>query len=772
MAKLSVDRAVRRNAMIVLLFFIGAFALLSLRVLAIQVGDYARYQEIVIDQLTREAKINAERGDIYDTNMEVLATNVTVWRVFISPRDIAAAEEARLKAKAEGGEKAAAASDIPQAELIAAGLAEILGESAEVQADKVLELAADTKKLDKTVARNVEEEEAKAVRAFIAEHNLQTQIYLEATTKRAYNYDNLAAHVLGFTGTDGNGLFGLEKEYDEQLSGEPGRYIIARDAYAREMPFKYQSYIDAKDGYNLVTTINMRIQYELERQLEATLIESGAGNRVCGIVMDVNTGAIRAMATKGDFDLNDPWTLDEASAFTLANSGYAEGSEEYKALLSELRYAMWNNKAVTELYEPGSTFKILTSAMCLEEKVVSPSDPFYCSGSLMVEGWSKPIHCHKTTGHGHVTFTTGLQQSCNPVLMTIAQRLGISAFVNYFNAFGYMEKTGIDLPGEASTIFHSSMSIVDLATASFGQNFKVTPINQLTAICAVANGGYLVTPHLYDRFVDDEGNVIERYTETARRQVVSTETCRTLIDILEEGVSGDGGAKNAYVAGYRVAAKTGTSEKRDKLDANGEKSFRVGSCVAFAPAEDPQIAVLIMVDEPMNGRVYGSIVAAPYVANLLKVVLPYMGIEASYTEAELAKLEVNLLDYTGWLVEDAITSMGYVELDYTVVGDGTKVTAQIPAGGSQLAKDTGRVIFYCGDAQPEDTVTVPDVMGRSASAANKLLIDAGLNIRIEGTQNYQSGAGAVVVAQSPAGDTVVTPGTIVTVEFRYLDGTD
>ncbi|MBQ3126509.1 MAG: PASTA domain-containing protein, partial [Clostridia bacterium] len=539
-----------------------------------------------------------------------------------------------------------------------------------------------------------------------------------------------------------------------------------------EMPFKYESYIEAEDGLNMVTTIDLRIQYELERQLEATLADSGAANRVCGIAMDVKTGAIRAMATKGDFDLNDPWTLNEVSALTLANSGYAEGSEEYKALLNELRYAMWNNKAVTELYEPGSTFKIITSAMCLEEDVVSPSDQFYCSGGLIVEGWSKPIHCHKTTGHGHVTFTTGLQQSCNPVLMTIAQRLGIDKFVSYFSAFGYKEKTGIDLPGEASTIFHSTMGNVDLATASFGQNFKVTPIAQLTAICAVANGGYLVTPHLLEAFVDGDGNVVERYEETERRQVVSAETCETLVQILEEGVSGDGGAKNAYVAGYRVAAKTGTSQKRDKMDENGEDTLRVGSCVAFAPAEDPQIAVLIMVDEPMNGSVYGSIVAAPYVANFLKVVLPYMGIEASYTEAELAKLEVNLLDYTGWLVEDAVTSMGYVGLDYKIVGEGTKVTAQIPAGGSQLAKDTGCVIFYCGDAAPKDSVTVPNVMGRSASAANKLLIDAGLNVRIEGTQNYQSGVGAVVVAQSPAADTVVTPGTIVTVEFRYLDGTD
>lgn len=769
MAKHNVDRGVRGRARFVVLVFVCAFLLLSIRVLAIQIGDNERYQSVVIDQLTREATLSAKRGDIYDTNMEVLATNVTVWRVFISPRDIVSAEEERQALIEEGGKAAEGVSTVPQAELIADGLSSILEG---VTRQKVLELAADIRKLDKTVARNVENEVADKIRAFIDEHGLESQIYLEAGTKRAYLYDNLAAHVLGFTGTDGNGLFGLEKKYDEQLAGKPGQYIIARDAYHREMPFKYQSYIEPEDGLGLVSTIDLRIQYELERQLEATLTESRAGNRVTGIVMDVKTGAIRAMATKGDFDLNDPWTLNAPAALTLDNAGYAKGSEEYNALLTELRYAMWNNKAVTETYEPGSTFKIITSAMCLEEGVVTPYEPFYCAGSLMVEGWSKPIHCHKRTGHGHVTFTTGLQQSCNPVLMTIAQRLGIEKFVNYFSAFGYREKTGIDLPGEASTIFHSSMSIVDLATASFGQNFRVTPIAQLTAVCAVANGGYLVTPHFLESFVDGEGNVVERYDATERRQVVSTETCRTLIDILEKGVSGDGGAKNAYVAGYRVAAKTGTSEKRDKVDAAGEKSYRIGSTVAFAPAEDPQIAVLIMVDEPMGGSVYGSIVAAPYVANLLKVVLPYMGIEANYTAEELEKLEVNLLDYTGWLVDDAVRSMGYVGLDYTVVGNGTKVTHQIPPGGAQLAKDTGRVIFYCGDETPVNSVTVPDVMGRSASVANKMLIDAGLNVRIEGTRNYGTGAGAVVVAQSPAADASVTPGTIVTVEFRYLDGTD
>lgn len=768
MAKLTVDHRVRQRSAVVIVIFCLLFLAIAVRVLLIQVGNYERYQGIVNDQITRESTIKAQRGKILDTNMEVLADNVTVWRVFISPHGIAEAEKARVEALAKGGKAAEGVSSVPQVELIADGLSEILG----VSTEKITELAADTKMLDKTVARNVEEAEAEAVRAFIDAYDLQTQIYLEATTRRNYNYDTLAAHTIGFTGTDGNGLFGLEKKYDEQLSGEDGYYIVARDGYFREMPFKYQSYIDAKNGANLVTTIDLRIQYELERQLEATYLESGAANRVCGVAMDVNTGAVLAIATKGDFDLNDPWTLNEESQVKLVASGYAEGSEEYNKLLSELRYAMWNNKVVTELYEPGSTFKIITSAMCLEEKVVSPSDPFYCSGGLIVEGWSKPIHCHKRTGHGHVTFTVGLQQSCNPVLMTIAQRLGIDKFTSYVSAFGYREKTGIDLPGEASTIFFSSMGNVDLATASFGQNFKVTPIAQLTAICAVANGGYLVTPHLMKAFVDDDGNVIETYDASPRRQVVSEATCRTLIDILEEGVSGDGGAKNAYVAGYRVAAKTGTSEKNDKFDANGEKTLRIGSTVGFAPAENPQIAVLIMVDEPMNGSVYGSIVAAPYVSNFLEVVLPYMGVEARYTEEELAKLEVNLLDYTGWLVSDAVTSMGYVGLEYEVIGDGTKVTAQIPAGGSQLAKNTGRVIFYTGTETPAATVNVPDVMGKSASAANKLLIDAGLNVRIDGTQNYQSGSGAVVVAQSPAADTAVAPGTIVTVEFRYLDGTD
>lgn len=452
-----------------------------------------------------------------------------------------------------------------------------------------MNLPADTKMLDKTVARNVEEEQAEQIRAFIDEYSLETQIYLEAGTKRAYNYDNLAAHVLGFTGTDGNGLFGLEKKYDEELSGEPGHYIVARDAYSREMPFKYQSYADAEDGLNLITTIDMRIQYELERQLEATLEESGAANGFAALPWIPTPGKCWPWPSSPILILMILGRLMPARWKSWPSRAMPRAAMHIKRSCPSCRYAMWNNKSITELYEPGSTFKIITSAMCLEEGVVKPTDQFYCSGSLMVEGWPRPIHCHKTIGHGSVTFATGLQQSCNPVLMTIAQRLGADKFAQYFRAFGYLEKTGIDLPGEATSIFHSKLTTVDLSTASFGQNFKVTPIAQLTAICAVANGGYLVTPHLLKAFVDNEGNVVESYDSTARRQVVSTETCETLIQILEEGVSGDGGAKNAYVAGYRVAAKTGTSEKRDKVDENGEKSLRVGSCVGFAPAENPQL---------------------------------------------------------------------------------------------------------------------------------------------------------------------------------------
>lgn len=774
MARKTMMGKIAKRSILVFCVFLVLWAYLIGVLFKMQVLDYATYQEKVLEQMTVETKVNANRGNIYDTNMTLLATNKTAWRVFISPVDI---QSAKYKSAVRdvfyrvrhGMSADIAAQGLPQDQLIARGLSSILG----VDYDLIMKKAAMKGRRDETIKNNVDEETADRVLEFVDQYDLHNQVHVVATSVRYYSYDNLAAHVLGFTGSDGQGLYGLELKYDDKLTGTAGRYITAKDGTGGNMPFLYESYIDPKDGYSLVTTLDMRIQYELELQLEATLADYNAKNRVCGIVMDVNTGAILAMATKPDFNLNSPYELDVLSLAALEASGYGEESEEYKKLRRELLLRMWNNKPINEIYEPGSTFKVVTASVAYEEGKVNLTETFYCSGHYFVEGYRTPIHCHKTTGHGTLTFAGGLQQSCNPILMTLGGRIGSDLFYRYADAFGFLSKTGIDLPGESNSYFHSKNALgpVELAVASFGQRFKVTPIQLITAIAAVANGGNLVTPHLVKALVDKDGNVVENFEQEVKRQVISKETSQVISQILAEGVAGDGGAKNAYVMGYRVAAKTGTSEKFDNLNSEGQSYLRIGSCVAYAPADNPQIAALIIVDEP-DAPFYGSVVAAPYISKLLSVVLPYLGVEPQYTEKELKALAVNIGSYVGYEVGAAKSAISKLGLKYEVVGSGDTVTAQVPQSGSNLSKDSGKIILYTGNETPKNNVTVPDLMGKSAATANKLLINAGLNIKIQGAQNYASGKGAVVISQYPAAGQSVSRGTVVTVEFRHMDGTD
>ena len=748
---------VLRRARVVSLLVIVAVALLLVRILWIQTVQYDTYQAKVIEQMTTESTVIADRGSIYDTNGILIATNITTYRIFIAPRTIA---EEQSEADEEGVQ-------VDYNTVIAQGLSSLLGEGYGITEEFVRKQLEYTYYLDRTIARQVDEETADAVLAFIDENELERMVYMEATGTRYYPYQTLAAHLLGFTGSDGTGLYGLEYSYDTLLSGTAGKYIVARDAQGNEMPYEYEEYIEAVDGYNLTTTIDVFIQAALEEQLKVAYEESGGQNRACGIVMDPNTGAILAMATYPTFDLNDPWTLNSYDNATLLNSGLQAGSEEYSEMKSALLLSGWSNKALTEAYIPGSTFKIITAAMALEQGVVKTTDHFTCTGVYSVNGIK--IHCHKLVGHGALNFTGGIQQSCNPVLMTVGLRIGLTTFYDYFNAFGYLGKTGIDLAGEGNSVFHNpeKFAVLDLATASFGQNFKITPIQHIRAISAVANGGYLVTPYVVQTVTDDSGNVIESASTEQTRQVVSTEVCDTISKILEEGVSVSGGARNAYVAGYRIAAKTGTSEKIGDND-----DAYICSCVAYAPAESPVVCALIMVDEPTKGTLYGSTVAAPYVAKLMETILPHMGVEAVYTEDELAKLAVTVPNLRYYSLNQAQKSAERVGLTLKVVGDGEYVMSQSPAGGSEIEKENGVIVVYTGDAVAENTLSVPDVSGMSALSANRHLVNSGLNIRIEGTQSYTSGTGAVAVSQSPAAGELVAPGTVVTVSFRYLNETD
>ncbi|MBQ4113042.1 MAG: stage V sporulation protein D, partial [Clostridia bacterium] len=621
------DTGTVKRASIIGIAIAVIFVILLLRILKYQTLDYSMYRDKVLNQITTESEVVADRGKIYDRNGVLLATSVTTYRVFIAPRTVAqASEEQGLK------------YDV----LIATELADIL----EVEYDFILKQTTYTKYLDRTLARNVDEDVAEQVRKVIADNDLENMVFLQAGTKRYYPNGTMACHALGFTGSDGSGQYGLELKYDSILSGTNGRYITARDSHGNEMPYEYQSYIEAQDGYSIITTLDVNIQAALEEQLRTTYIESGGQNRATGMVVDVNTGELLAMATYPDFDLNDPRALNEFDQEILNEAGLAADSEEYAKLKQELQLTTWSNKAVTEIYMPGSTFKVVTASMAYEENLVDPNYYYNCPGYHIVLG--RKIRCHKTTGHGRQDFATGLQNSCNPVLMMMGASIGRERFYNYFRSFGYLEKTGIDLPGEGVSIFHREgyftdpdnlTAEMDLATASFGQNFKVSPIQQIMAVATVANGGYLLTPRMVKEVVDSEGNVVETYSTTVKRQVISKSTSEKLATVLEQGVSGGAGAKNAYVAGYRVAAKTGTSEKIDKKNDTG-KEYYICSCVGFAPADDPRIAVLVLVDEPTKGVLYGSVVAAPYLAGVMRDVLPYLGVEAEYTDKELANLAV------------------------------------------------------------------------------------------------------------------------------------
>ncbi len=731
----------RKRAGVMLLALILIFALLAMRIFSIQLFGFEKYQQKVLDQLTTESPVRAARGEILDCNGRVLATNRTVYRVSIFPNVIAKAEN-----KDEMAMK------------IANGLADRLQN---VDYEAVMEHISHKTALERTVARSVDTETANKVLTFIKENDFSQMIKVDAINARYYPYGTLAAHVLGFTGNDGQGLYGLELQYNTAVSGTNGSYVTARDSMGNELPNSYEAYVPPVDGGTLHTTLDAYVQSVLEEQLENAMIESGAQNRVCGIVMDVNSGAILAMATGPSFDLNDPFTLNENAMRVLEKMDLEKDSDAYRAAKNQLLLEMWSNKAATEIYMPGSTFKTLTCSMVLEEDaVIDLNERFYCSGAMQVA--DRTIHCHKKGGHGSLTFAEGLQNSCNPVMMTIASRLGCKTFYEYFKSFGLLEKTGIDLPGEGNSIFHAATAFteLDLATASFGQNFKISVLQLICAVSAVANGGHLLTPYLVESITDANGSTLYQHEKKERRVVISEETASTVCDILAGGVAGNGGAKNAYVAGYRVAAKTGTSEK-----IGDDASARIGSCIAFAPADAPEIAVLIVVDEPTEGSKYGSVVAAPYVANVLESILPYLGTQAKYTPEEEKALSLRVPDCMGWNAEKASQTLAESGFSCRLVGEGDYVTGQTPAAGSVVLREGALIVLTRGEYQAEEGI-VPSVLGLTAKEANLALINAGFNVKVVGARDYLK-SGKCVAEQIPAAGAVMPYGTVVTIRFLF-----
>lgn len=754
---------------VIIAAYVGAF-LLKYSILE---GD--KWRMYATGQQQSVVTIQANRGTIYDSNGTQLAVSSTVWDVTISPHDIdlnntAAKKEydRKAQAKIEKGETPEPYTD--RAELVAKGLSDILG----VDYDKILgECRTDLDKQYYIVKRKVEKPEANEITKFMSDNGLNSDdIHLWPTSKRTYPNDSLAANIIGFTNFDGDGVYGLEAYYDDYLSGTDGKAVYSVSADGRELNGASDAYYSAVDGYSLVLTLDEVLQHYLEKNLALCVSQHQVINRACGIIMNCKTGAVLAMATAPSFNLNDPSELTSAYDLQTLEEMKASGAteEELSEKEAALREQQWKNKAITELYYPGSVFKTVTCASALEEEVVSLNSTFHCAAVEIVAGTR--IKCWSSYGHGTLTLQQAVTKSCNPSFIQIGQLLGKDKFCDYFEAFGFTEPTGIDLPGESGSLYVSrdNMGIVELASSSFGQTNKVTPLQMTTALCAIVNGGYLVTPYVVDKILDSDGNVVQTTETRIKRQVISEETSATMRQILETVVNDNGGS-NAYINGYRIGGKSGTTEKIDeynklKAETGTDHMTYVPSFAAFAPADDPQIVMLVMADTPTGTQYYGSAVAAPVVSAVFKEGLPHLGIYPTYTAEELAKMDAAVPYVLGMESQRAEAKLNAEGFEVRYVGDqasGATVTTQIPASGTSIPKGS-TVVLYLGNEYDLESGVIPDVTNMTVSQANEAITNAGFNIKISG--GAADNDSAVATSQYPVGGTDAYKGNVVEVTFQ------
>ena len=678
-----------------------------------------------------DTQIAAERGTIYDSNMNVLAKSASAWLVYINPSQI---------------------ETETQKELVVTGLSEILG----VDADSVRTKAEKTKTGYQKIAGEVETDVKETLEAYIDEHSdekLSTIIGIDPDTKRYYPYSSFASTIIGFTNSDAQGVGGIEMQYDDDLTGVSGRIITAKNAQQGSMSSDYETTYDAQPGESLVLTIDEVIQYYLEQGLEQALVDTGA-KYAYGIVMDTDTGAILGMTSKPDFDLNNPRKISNA-ALSETIAAITDDTQRAQETTNAL-YAQWRNRTISDTYEPGSVFKTVVVSAALEEGVVDLNTTYTCTGGIQVA--DNYQRCWKAGGHGHETLTQGLMNSCNPFFITIGQSLGTERFYKYFEAFGLTEKTGIDLPAEAKPVagktYHAleSMGISELSSSSFGQTFQVSPIQMITAVNTIANGGKLMQPYVVDSKLDSDGNVVYKTTPTVKRQVISEKTASTVADMMEQVVS-IGTGKNAYVAGYHVAGKTGTSEKI------GIEGAYIASFAGFAPADNPEISILIAIDEP-TGEHGGGAVAAPIAGMLLEKIMTYLNVEPQYEDDELSNISSVAPSLVGKSVGDA--KVAAAKFTVKVVGSGTKVISQTPAAGQQM-RTGGVIVVYTEENAAKQTATVPNLCNMSMSQANSAAVNAGFNIRLSGTTN----SGEVLsYKQSVNAGEEAEIGSVITVYFK------
>lgn len=734
------QRLRQRTAILILLILVLGFGAAVLRLTYLTTIQSSELQESAVDLQLADTTVSAKRGTIYDANGNVLAESASVWQVVMSPVNFKNDKQRQAAAK---------------------GLSEIF----DLEYNDVLD---DTKQQSHyvVVKRRIESDEREKVLELVdtlkKDYKCQGVIQLLDDYKRYYPKNSLASSVIGFTGSDDQGLEGIEYEYDSYLSGTPGRIITAQNARGMDMPFRYEQNVESEDGNNVYLTIDETIQSICEKYMQKGVEDNNVLNKGVCIAMDVNTGAILAMVTTDGYDLNNPYELSAKDKKKIKSTPKKKQAEAESAALSN----MWRNKAVADTYMPGSVFKMCVASAALEENLVNEKTSFTCTGSISVEG--ETIHCSNISGHGTQNFVEVISNSCNPAFIQIGQMLGAGKFRQYYQGFGFSDKTGIDLPGEAEDSFwkEGKMGGVDLAVASFGQNFSITPIQMITACAAVSNGGYVVQPHVVSKITDSKGNVIKTVDKKVKRQVISDDTSKKMNEYLEYNTERQGAAAG-YISGYKVAGKTGTTEKRGvtKFESSFSEDY-ISSFCGYAPADDPQIAMLVFFDTPDGDAYYGSQVSSPVFINIMSEVLPYLDVKTSYTDEELGYVDASAGDYTGVSVDEAKTAVEADGFTATVKGNGSTVISQIPTVSSGLQKGGSIVLYTDSDSQSE-TVSVPSLIGLSPDEVNNVASDYGLNVSFSGATT-SSGTSS---SQNIEAGTSVSPGTVITVSFADSSST-
>lgn len=734
------QRLRQRTAILILLILVLGFGAAVLRLTYLTTVQSSELQESAVDLQLADTTVSAKRGTIYDANGNVLAESASVWQVVMSPVNFKNDKQRQAAAK---------------------GLSEIF----DLEYNDVLD---DTKQQSHyvVVKRRIESDEREKVLELIdtlkKDYSCSGVIQLLDDYKRYYPKNSLASSVIGFTGSDDQGLEGIEYEYDSYLSGTPGRIITAQNARGTDMPFRYEQNVESEDGNNVYLTIDETIQSICEKYMQKGVEDNNVLNKGVCIAMDVNTGAILAMVTTDGYDLNNPYELSAKDKKKIKSTAKSKQAEAESAALSN----MWRNKAVADTYMPGSVFKMCIASAALEENLVNDKTSFTCTGSIEVEG--ETIHCSNISGHGTQSFVEAISNSCNPAFIQIGQMLGAGKFRQYYQGFGFSDKTGIDLPGEAEDSFwkEGKMGGVDLAVASFGQNFTITPIQMITACAAVSNGGYVVQPHVVSKITDSKGNVIKTVDKKVKRQVISDDTSKKMNEYLEYNTERQGAAAG-YISGYKVAGKTGTTEKRGvtKVESSFSEDY-ISSFCGYAPADDPQIAMLVFFDTPDGDAYYGSQVSSPVFINIMSEVLPYLDVKTSYTDEELGYVDASAGDYTGVSVDEAKTAVEADGFTATVKGNGSTVISQIPTVSSGLQKGGSIVLYTDSDSQSE-TVSVPSLIGLSPDEVNDVASAYGLNVSFSGATT-SSGTSS---SQNVEAGTSVSPGTVITVSFADSSST-